>query len=106
MSDSINGVFKGVKKEIINFALAALRSGASNVSKELVNVTSVENRDEGQPSSLQFSTLTDALKTGITVTGQELMATGMKLIEASSPQEQNSEISELIDVDEKSAEEK
>jgi hypothetical protein len=106
MSDSINGVFKGVKKEIINFALAALRSGASNVSKELVNVTSVENRDEEQPSSLQFRTLTSALKTGITGTGQELMAIGLERIEASSPQEQNSEMSEVIHVDEKSAEEK
>jgi hypothetical protein len=94
MSDSIKGVLKGVKKEIINFAFAALRSGAANVGKQLVNVTSDENRDEKQPSSIEFKTFTNALKTGIIGTGQELMAIGRERIEASSPKEQNSEKSE------------
>lgn len=94
MSDSIKGVFKGVKKEIINFAFAALRSGAANIGKELVNVTSVENHDEQQPSSMEFKTFANALKTGIIGTGQDLMTIGRERIEASSPKEQNSDKSE------------
>ncbi|MBA9028645.1 hypothetical protein [Peribacillus huizhouensis] len=106
MSDSIKGVFKGVKNEIINFAFAALRSGATNVGKELVNVTSDENRDEKQPSSLEFRTFTNALKTGIIGTGQELMEIGRERIMESSPQAQNSEISEESTGTKKSVEEK
>lgn len=83
MSDIIKRVFKGVKKEIITFSFAALRSGAANVGKELVNVTS----DEKQLSSLQFGMFTNALKTGIMGTGQELMAIGLERIKASFPQE-------------------
>jgi hypothetical protein len=107
MSDSIKGVVKGaIKKGIINFAFAALKSGAANIGKELVNVTSDENRDEKQPSNLQFGTITNALKTGIMGTGKELIATGQERIKASSPQEQNSEMSEESTWTKKSAEEK
>ncbi|UQD51946.1 hypothetical protein C0971_07815 [Bacillus methanolicus] len=37
-----------------------MRSGAANVGKQLVNVTSDENRDEKQPSSLQLGAFTNA----------------------------------------------
>jgi hypothetical protein len=106
MSDIIKGVFKGVKKEIINFSFAALRSGAANVGKQLVNVTSDENHDKKQPSSLQFGTFTNALKTGIMGTGQDLIAIGLERIKTSSLQEQNSEMPEESTWTKQSAEEK
>jgi hypothetical protein len=87
MSDNLKGVLKEVRKEIIGFAFAALRSGAANVGKQLVNVTSDENPGENQPSSVQFKTFTNAFKTGITGTGQELMKIGIERIKTSSPQE-------------------
>jgi hypothetical protein len=96
----------GREKEIIYLAFAALRSGAANVGKQLVNATSDENRDEKQPSSLQFGTFTNALKTVIMGTGQELMAIELERIKASSSQEQNSEMSEESTWTKQSAEEK
>lgn len=94
MSDGMKGALRGVKNEIVNFAFAALKSGAANVGKELVNVTSVENQNEKEPSSMEFKTFANALKTGIMGTGQDLMTLGRERIGANSPQEQNPEKSE------------
>jgi hypothetical protein len=102
MDDSIKRFIKGARNEIFNFALIALKSGAVNVGKELANVTS----DEKQPSSSQLGTYTNAVKTGIMGTGQELMEIGRELIEARSPEEQNSEMSEESTRTKKSVEEK
>ena len=87
MSDIKKEFFKEVRKEIITFSFDAFKSGAANVGKELVNVTSDENRNERQPSSLQFGMFTNALKTGIMGTGQELMVIGLERIKARFPQE-------------------
>jgi hypothetical protein len=102
MDDSIKRFIKGARIEIFNFALIALKSGAVNVGKELANVTS----DEKQPSSSQLGTYTNAVKTGIMGTGQELMEIGRELIEARSSEEQNSEMSEEPTWTKKSVEEK
>ncbi|MCH5583949.1 hypothetical protein MK805_03100 [Shimazuella sp. AN120528] len=102
MSDSIKGVFREVKKGIIDFSFTALRSGAANVGKQLVNVTS----DEKQPSSIQFQTFVNALKTGIIGTGEELMAIGLERLKVSTSQEQNSKVSEESTLTKESAEEK
>jgi hypothetical protein len=90
MSELMKGVFRGVKKEIINFANAALKSGATHVGKELSNM----KRDENQPLGFTFGTITNTLKTGVIATGQDLMNKGLERIKASSPEEQNSEMSE------------
>ncbi len=87
MSETIKGVFKEVRKEIINFSFAALKSGAANVGKQLVSVTN----DEKQPTSLQFEKFVNALKTGIIGTGEDLITIGLERIKSNSPKEQNSE---------------
>ncbi|MBB6670984.1 hypothetical protein [Cohnella nanjingensis] len=84
MSDLMKGVIKGVKKEIQYFADVALKSGAIHVGKELANVT----RDVNQPSELNLETISNALKSGIMATGQELMTTGLERVKATSPQDQ------------------
>jgi hypothetical protein len=89
MSDLIKGVFKGVKKEILYFTDVALISGATNIGKELLNVT----RDENQPFGYNFGTFTNALKSGIMATGQELMTIGLERVKAISPQDQKSKVS-------------
>jgi hypothetical protein len=102
MSELMKGVFRGVRKEIANFANAALKSGATHVGKELANM----ERDDNQPLGLTFGTVTNSLKTGVISTGKDLMNKGVERMKASSPQEQNSEMSEESTWTEQSAEEK
>ena len=102
MDDNIKGFNKRARNEIFNFALIALKSGAVNVGKELANVTN----DEKQPSDLQLTTYTNALKTGIKGTGQELMEIGWELMGARSQEKKHSEMSEESMKTKKSAEEK
>ncbi|AIE59897.1 hypothetical protein [Bacillus methanolicus] len=102
MSELMKGVFRGVRKEIANFANAALKSGATHVGKELANM----KRDENQPLDFTFGTITNSLKTGVIATGKDLMNKGLERIKASSPQEQNSEMSEESTLTKLSAEEK
>jgi hypothetical protein len=90
MSDLIKGVFKGIAKEILYFADFALKSGATNVGKELANVT----RDVNQKSDLNLGTITNALMSGIMATGEELMTRGLDRVSAISPQDQKSKVSE------------
>ncbi|WP_027093961.1 hypothetical protein [Cohnella thermotolerans] len=90
MSDHIKKVFKGVKKEILYFADVALKSGATNVGKELANVT----RDVNQPSDLNLGTIANSLKSGIMAAGQELMRVGLERVNALSPTDQKSKMSE------------
>jgi hypothetical protein len=98
MSEIMKEVFKGVKNQIVFFALAALKSGASNIGKQLVDATSNqnsgENSNEQQVSSLQLESLANALKTGILATGQDLISVGLDRMRAGSPQEQSLEKSE------------
>jgi hypothetical protein len=84
MSDLMKGIFRGVRKQIIHVAGVALKSGATNVGKQLVNVT----RDENQPSGFTLGTLANALKSGIMDTGQELMTRGLERVKAISPEDQ------------------
>jgi hypothetical protein len=90
MSDLIKGVFEGVKKEILYFADVALKSGTTNVGKELANV----RRDVNQPSDLNLGTITNALMSGLIATGQELMTMGLERANAISSQDQKSKVSE------------
>jgi hypothetical protein len=90
MSDLMKGFFRGVRKEILYFADVALKSGATNVGKELTNVT----RDVSQRSDLNFGTITHALKSSIMATSQELMTTGLERMNAISPEDQKSKVSE------------
>jgi hypothetical protein len=83
MSDLKKVVFKGLKNEILFLAEAALKSGASNISSQLMNVT----RDENQKTSLKLGTLTDALKSSIMATGQDLMSVGIERVKALSPED-------------------
>jgi hypothetical protein len=89
MSDLMKGFFRGVKKEILYFADVALKSGATNVGKEFTNVT----RDVDQRSDLNLGTITNALKSSIMATGQELMTMGLERVNAISPQDQKSKVS-------------
>jgi hypothetical protein len=84
MSDLMKGIFRGVRKQIIHGAGVALKSGATNVGKQLVNVT----RNENQQSGFNLGTLANALKSGIMDTGQELMTKGMEGLKAISPEDQ------------------
>lgn len=90
MSDLIKGVLHGVKKEILSFAEIALKSGATNISTQLLNVT----RNENQPTEFNLGSLTTALKSGVTATGQELMAAGLERVKTISSQDQTSKASE------------
>jgi hypothetical protein len=90
MSDLMKGFFRGVRKQIITVAGVALKSGATNVGKQLVNVTSEEN----QPSGFTLGTLANALKSGIMDTGQDLMTRGLDRVKAISAEDQKSEVSE------------
>lgn len=82
MSDSVKGVLKKVQEEIIDFSFVALKNGASNVGKQLVNVT----KDENQPFRLQIKTFIHALKTGIIGIGEELINIGLERIKENSQQ--------------------
>jgi hypothetical protein len=90
MSELMKGFFRGVKKEILYFADVALKSGATNVGKQLTNVT----RDVSQRSDLNLGTITHALKSSIMATSQELMTTGLERVNAISPEDQKSKVSE------------
>jgi hypothetical protein len=90
MSELMKGVFRGVRREIANLANAVLKSGSANVGRELANM----QRDENQPLGFTFGTITNSLKTGAIATGKDLMNKGLERIKESSPQEQNSEMSE------------
>jgi hypothetical protein len=98
MSDLMKGVFRGIKKEILYFADIALKSGATNVGKELTNVT----RDINQRSDLNLGTITNALKSSIMATSQELMTTGLERVNAISPEDQISKMSKKSKVSKKS----
>ncbi|RKN85314.1 hypothetical protein [Paenibacillus ginsengarvi] len=89
MSDMIKGVFKGLKNEIVHLAEAALKSGATNISHQLMNVTSGENKT----TNLKLGTLTDALKSGVMATGQDLMSVGLERVKALSPEDKTSQAS-------------
>jgi hypothetical protein len=86
----MKGIFRGIKKEILYFADVALKSGATNVGKELTNVT----RDVNQRPDLNLGTITNALKSSIISTGQELMTVGLERVNAISPEDQKSKVSE------------
>jgi hypothetical protein len=90
MSDLMKGVFRGIKKEILYFADVALKSGATNVGKELTNVT----RDVNQRPDLNLGKITNALMSSIIATGQELMTVGLERVNAISPEDQKSKVSE------------
>ncbi|MBM7572334.1 hypothetical protein [Aquibacillus albus] len=98
----LKGIFNGVKKEIMNYSHVAIKTGATNVGKQLANMSSDENHDEKQPSSFQLNNVPDALKTGIMETGQELIKIGRERLETGFQQQQNSEMSDT----KKSTEEK
>ncbi|TMV53033.1 hypothetical protein FE783_02275 [Paenibacillus mesophilus] len=89
MSDLIKGVFKGLKNEIVFLAGAALKSGASNISSQLMNVTS----DENQTAGLKLGTLTGALKSSVMATGQDLMSVGIERVKSLSPEDKKSKAS-------------
>lgn len=90
MSELMKGVFRGVRKEIANFANAALKSGAAHVGKELANM----KRDENDPLGLTFGTITNSLKTGVIATGKDLMNRGLERVNTISPADQQSKVSE------------
>jgi hypothetical protein len=85
----MKGVIKAVKKETLYLVDAALKSGATNVGKQLANVT----RDVNQPSELNLGTITNALKSGIMETSQNLMAIGLARVKELSPEDQESKVS-------------
>jgi hypothetical protein len=101
MSELMKGVFRGVRKEILNFANAALKSGATHVGKELSNM----KRDENQPLGFTFGTITNTLKTGVIATGQDLMNKGLERVKANTPQDQQSKVSEESTLTKQSEEE-
>jgi len=84
MSERMKGVMRGVKNEILNLANVVLKSGATNIGKQLVEVTHREN----QPSEFNLTTLTHALKNGAMATGQELMAKGVDRLKAIPPEDE------------------
>jgi hypothetical protein len=102
MSELMKGVFRGIKKEILYFADVALKSGATNVGKELSNAT----RDVNQRSELNLGTVANALKSSILATGQELMTTGLERVNAISPEDQKSKVSKILKVSKKSTKRK
>ncbi|MFC5702345.1 hypothetical protein ACFPVX_13670 [Cohnella faecalis] len=83
-------VLKGVKKEILNLADAALTSGAANVGKELSNM----KRDVNQPNDINLGAITSALKSGVLVTGQDLLTRGLERV-GIPPQAVKSKVSEV-----------
>jgi hypothetical protein len=87
MPELLKKVFTGVRNEIVGFAEVALISGTSNIGKELANV----KRDANQPSNVNLRMITDALKSGVLVTGQELMTRGLERMGIST-QDQNSQM--------------
>jgi hypothetical protein len=104
IKEGFKGVFKVVRKEILNLAEAALKSGTSNISQQFVNVS--ENRDENEPPRAQVRTIGTALKSGILDTSKDLITFGLERVMAISPQEQNSEMSEESTWTKQPAEEK
>lgn len=77
----LKGIYNGVKKEIDNYSHFTIRTGTTNVGKQLASMTS----DEEQLISFQLNNVTDALKTG-----QELIKIGQKRLKTGFPQQQNS----------------
>lgn len=90
MSDMIKGVLKGLRNEILHLTEAALKSGATNISHHLANAT----RGENQTGDLKLGTITKALKSGVTTTGQDLMSVGLERVRALSPEDKTSQASE------------
>ncbi|RLL40616.1 hypothetical protein D8M04_18905 [Oceanobacillus piezotolerans] len=80
MSDT-KRIFNKVKKEIIHYSSIALKRVATNACNQLIDVTSDEYREKNQTANFQLSTVTDALKTGLMETGQELVEIGRERAE-------------------------
>src|SRR5262245_19752806 len=82
MPEKMKKVFMGVRNEIVNLADDALRWGAGNLGNELANM-----KVDLKQSDAKFRAITNALKSGVMATGQELMTRGMERM-GISPQEQ------------------
>ncbi|MFD0620225.1 hypothetical protein ACFQZR_22400 [Paenibacillus sp. GCM10027629] len=83
MSELMKGIFRGVRKEIVNLANAALKSGSTHIGKELANM----KRDDDQPLGFTFGTVTNSLKDGVIATGKDLMNKGLERAKDISPKD-------------------
>ncbi|MDQ6421685.1 hypothetical protein RB620_19855 [Paenibacillus sp. LHD-117] len=60
---------KLIKKEVLPVVESALKSGANNFGRELLNAV----EDGNQPSDIVFGNIVSALRSGVIATGQQVV---------------------------------
>lgn len=89
MSKFLKTLIKTVKKESNGFAekfVVAARGGAEITAQQILEAASKQN----QPSDVMLGKVIDAVKAGLSQTGQQMMTAGVDLVKGVSSQEDSS----------------